>query len=242
MLPFALFGLLGLALLLRSSWRLRSRERLAREPTSHRCRHARPSRSAAGGGARAGRLVPGRGRGAEPLQGHRAPLLRLGAGARARERWRERARSPSSSSRAGAARADRGLALTACAVAATVAAQVVLLHREHYMEWFIPVLVGGSRRGSVRAARRCAAWRCRRSPSRSCCCSSRRPPTRPPPGSRRSRARSRPPDPGTTPAPAPTASTRATIAIDRALADYVSTHDPGSRWALLTVASDTALR
>ena len=28
--------------------------------------------------------------------------------------------------------------------------------------------------------------------------------------------------------------------IDRALADYVSTHDPGSRWALLTVASDTA--
>ena len=28
--------------------------------------------------------------------------------------------------------------------------------------------------------------------------------------------------------------------IDRALADYVSTHDPGTRWALLTVASDTA--
>ncbi|MHB8243153.1 MAG: mannosyltransferase YkcB-related protein, partial [Solirubrobacteraceae bacterium] len=30
------------------------------------------------------------------------------------------------------------------------------------------------------------------------------------------------------------------LKIDRALAQYVSTHRPGSRWALLTVASDTA--
>jgi hypothetical protein len=29
------------------------------------------------------------------------------------------------------------------------------------------------------------------------------------------------------------------LAIDRALLDYVATHRPGSRWALLTVASDT---
>ncbi len=30
------------------------------------------------------------------------------------------------------------------------------------------------------------------------------------------------------------------LAINRALLDYVATHGPGSRWALLTVASDTA--
>ncbi len=29
------------------------------------------------------------------------------------------------------------------------------------------------------------------------------------------------------------------LAIDRAMLDYVSTHNPGSRWALLTVAADT---
>ena len=28
-------------------------------------------------------------------------------------------------------------------------------------------------------------------------------------------------------------------ALDRALANYIATHEPGSRWALLTVASDT---
>ena len=51
----------------------------------------------------------------------------------------------------------------ACAVAATVAAQIVLLHREHYLEWFIPVLVVGAAVGLC-ALLACAAWRCRRSP------------------------------------------------------------------------------
>jgi len=36
------------------------------------------------------------------------------------------------------------LLLAPCAVAATVAAQLVLLRREHYMLWFQPVLVGGA--------------------------------------------------------------------------------------------------
>jgi 4-amino-4-deoxy-L-arabinose transferase-like glycosyltransferase len=36
-----------------------------------------------------------------------------------------------------------GLALLAAAVLATVAAQIVLLHREHYMVWFIPLLMVG---------------------------------------------------------------------------------------------------
>jgi 4-amino-4-deoxy-L-arabinose transferase-like glycosyltransferase len=36
------------------------------------------------------------------------------------------------------------IVLVACAVAATVAAQLVLMRREHYIVWFIPVLVAGA--------------------------------------------------------------------------------------------------
>jgi len=52
-----------------------------------------------------------------------------------------------------------GLALTACAVASTIAVQVVLLHREHYLEWFIPPLVVGAPVGvcALLALRRLAA-------------------------------------------------------------------------------------
>jgi 4-amino-4-deoxy-L-arabinose transferase-like glycosyltransferase len=41
------------------------------------------------------------------------------------------------------------LALIPAAVAATVAAQLVLLHREHYLTWFEPVLVAGAAAGIV---------------------------------------------------------------------------------------------
>ena len=48
--------------------------------------------------------------------------------------------------------------LIPAAVATTVAAQLVLLHREHYMTWFEPVLVAGAAAGivAVLAARRLA--------------------------------------------------------------------------------------
>jgi 4-amino-4-deoxy-L-arabinose transferase-like glycosyltransferase len=132
-----------------------------------------------------------------------------------------------------------GLALMACAVATTVVAQIVLMHREHYLEWFIPVLLVGAVVGlcALLALRRLAVpavaftfllllvaptaysattWLA--------------------------------PAEGTFPAAGPKhdagpgaygASMR-DLGIDSALADYVSTHAPGSRWALLTVASDTA--
>ena len=35
-----------------------------------------------------------------------------------------------------------GLLLAPCAVAATVVVQIVILHEQHYMRWFIPVLIG----------------------------------------------------------------------------------------------------
>jgi 4-amino-4-deoxy-L-arabinose transferase-like glycosyltransferase len=132
-----------------------------------------------------------------------------------------------------------GLALIACAVASTVVAQVVLMHREHYLEWFIPLLVGGAAVGmcALLALRRLAlpavaftfllllvaptaysatTWL---APAEG---------TFPAAGPRH--------DPG----PGAYGVNARDERIDRALADYVSTHDPGSRWALLTVASDTA--
>jgi 4-amino-4-deoxy-L-arabinose transferase-like glycosyltransferase len=143
------------------------------------------------------------------------------------------ARGPSRSRRIWA------LVLSACAIGATVAAQLVLMHRESYMEWFVPVLLGGAVLGllAIFAARRLAApamalvfalllvvptayatttWK---APVEG---------TFPAAGSRHFAG-----DGGYG------ASSR-DLAIDRALIRYVSTHRPGSRWALLSVASDTA--
>ncbi len=131
-----------------------------------------------------------------------------------------------------------GLALIACALASTALAQVVLMHREHYMLWFVPVLAGGAALAflAALAMRRLVApaialafllllvvptayatttWLA--------------------------------PVEGTFPVAGPHAFAGSggygvnahDLSIDRALLDYTSTHRPGSRWALLTVASDT---
>jgi 4-amino-4-deoxy-L-arabinose transferase-like glycosyltransferase len=131
-----------------------------------------------------------------------------------------------------------GLALIACALASTALAQVVLMHREHYMLWFVPVLAGGAALAflAALAMRRMVApaialafllllvvptayatttWLA--------------------------------PVEGTFPVAGPHAFAGSggygvnahDLSIDRALLEYTSTHHPGSRWALLTVASDT---
>jgi 4-amino-4-deoxy-L-arabinose transferase-like glycosyltransferase len=131
-----------------------------------------------------------------------------------------------------------GLFLIACALASTVLVQVVLMHREHYMLWFVPVLAGGAAVGFVAllALRRAAA----------------------PalaltfllllvvPAAYASTTWLAPVE-GTFAAAGPKAFAGTggygidahDLAIDRAIANYVSTHKPGSRWALLTVAADT---
>ena len=142
------------------------------------------------------------------------------------------ARDPGRSRRAWA------LGLSACAIGATVAAQLVLMHRESYMQWFVPVLLGGAALGllAICASRRLAApamalvfvlllvvptayatttWK---APVEG---------TFPVAGSKHFAG-----DGGYGASPRD-------LAIDRALIDYVSTHRPGSRWALLGVASDT---
>jgi 4-amino-4-deoxy-L-arabinose transferase-like glycosyltransferase len=132
-----------------------------------------------------------------------------------------------------------GVALMACAVAATVATQVVLMHREHYMMWFVPVLLVGAAVGM------CAllAWRRLAVPAIAFTFTLLLvAPTA------YSATTWLAPAEGTFPAAGPRHDAGAgaygvngrDIEIDRALSDYVSTHNPGSRWALLTVASDTA--
>lgn len=131
-----------------------------------------------------------------------------------------------------------GLALAAGALATTALVQVVLMHREHYMTWFVPVLAIGLAAGfaALLALRRLAApaialtlllvlvaptayaattWLA--------------------------------PVEGTFPVAGPKAFpgtggygvNARDLAIDSALLRYVATHRPGSRWALLTVAADT---
>ena len=133
-----------------------------------------------------------------------------------------------------------GLALAGLAVTATVGAEVVISHREHYLVWFVPVLVIGAivGLGALVALRSLAlpaavallalllvlpagysstTWLA--------------------------------PVEGTFPAAGPRQAAGAgngygvnerDLGIDRALASYVASHRPGTRWALLTVASDTA--
>ncbi len=132
-----------------------------------------------------------------------------------------------------------GLVLLACAVASTVVAQVVLMHREHYLQWFIPLLVAGAAVGM------CALLSSRRWAPAAVTFTFLLMLVAP---TAYSATTWLAPAEGTFPAagprhhPGPGAygvNARDEM-IDRALADYVSTHDPGSRWALLTVASDTA--
>jgi 4-amino-4-deoxy-L-arabinose transferase-like glycosyltransferase len=136
-------------------------------------------------------------------------------------------------------RRDWRMALIPCAVAATVAAQLKLLHNEHYIHWFVPVLVAAAAVGTgvLLTLRRLApsamaltftllliaptayattTWLA--------------------------------PVEGTFPAAGPThaiggsryGASPTDLGIDRTLLRYLSAHRPGSRWAVLTDASDTA--
>jgi 4-amino-4-deoxy-L-arabinose transferase-like glycosyltransferase len=131
-----------------------------------------------------------------------------------------------------------GFVLLPCAVATSVAAQLVILHEQHYLRWFVPVLTGLALIGmGAMAARRLAGvavavtlgalliaptvyatttWLA--------------------------------PVEGTFPAAGPHEATGvgkydtnpAAMRVDRALVRYVSSHRPSARWAVLTDAAPTA--
>jgi 4-amino-4-deoxy-L-arabinose transferase-like glycosyltransferase len=142
------------------------------------------------------------------------------------------------------ARGDRrgrawSLVLAPCAVAFTVAVQISLIHREHYMQWFVPVLVAASLVGlCLLFARRALA-----APAVALCFLA----LLVVPTAYATTTWLAPVE-GTFPVAGPKhfagdgryGVNSRDLAIDRALMRYVGTHRPGSRWALLTVASDTA--
>lgn len=260
MIPFAFFGLIGLALLALAE---------RRSPAS-------PAGAEAAGGLGAAGALEAAAGAEEAVGSRRSALLADGAGRRDRRLatvivlggwflveaillsaskgivhpYYVSALAPGTGAMAGAgvdafirlargARRQWALALVPCAIAATVAAQLVLMHREHYMIWFEPVLVIGAGVAicALIALRRLAApsialvfllllvlptayasstWLA--------------------------------PVEGTFPVAGPKQAAGAggygvnqrDLSIDLALARYVSTHRPGSRWDLFTVASDTA--
>jgi 4-amino-4-deoxy-L-arabinose transferase-like glycosyltransferase len=131
-----------------------------------------------------------------------------------------------------------GLALAAGALATTALVEVVLMHREHYLTSFVPVLAIGTAVcfAALIALRRLAAPAVALAfvlllvvPAKYAATTWLAPVE------------------GTFAAAGPKAFAGSggygvnahDLAIDRALLDYVATHRPGSRWALLTVASDT---
>jgi len=240
MLPFALIGLIALAV---------------------RYLPARPAQAARAAGAGAGVIgdgassQPGRGRHDPPLAGLlvlggwfliEAAVLSLSKGIV--HPYYVSALAPGAAAMSGAGAVafveiargrSRRLALVPCAVAATVATQLVLLQRVHYMQWFFPVLIAGSllgvgaflalrrRAGSAMAvtfallliaptAYAATTWEV---------------PVR-----------------GTFPAAGPRQAAgygglgvqSSTVRIDHALLGFLSTHHPPKRWAVLTEASDTA--
>jgi 4-amino-4-deoxy-L-arabinose transferase-like glycosyltransferase len=138
-----------------------------------------------------------------------------------------------------ARRRSPAVLLLAVAVVATVIAQATLLHRASYMHWFVPLLVAGAALGVIAsvAVRRIAPVAMALTLAVLLIA----------PGVY-SATTSEAPVEGTFPAAGPRAAAGqggvgvapASLATNQALLRYVSTHRPGSRWALLTEASDTA--
>jgi 4-amino-4-deoxy-L-arabinose transferase-like glycosyltransferase len=131
------------------------------------------------------------------------------------------------------------IALVACALASTGLVEAVLMHREHYLVSFIPVLAAGAAVAflALIALRRLATPAIALAflllmivPAKYASTTWLAPVE------------------GTFAAAGPNAAAGPggygvdahDAAIDRALANYVVTHHPGSRWALLSVASDTS--
>jgi 4-amino-4-deoxy-L-arabinose transferase-like glycosyltransferase len=131
------------------------------------------------------------------------------------------------------------MALIGAAVGATVLAQIVILHKEHYLQWFIPVLLGCAAVGGTVLV----LWR-RMAPAAMALvfCA-----LLVGPAAYASTTWEAPVE-GTFPAAGPTQAagtggygvSAAHLRVVQALLKYVIAHRPGSRWVLLTDAANTA--
>src|SRR5205807_934474 len=140
---------------------------------------------------------------------------------------------------AGRALSDWRRVLAPAAIIATVAAEIVLLHRAHYMQWFIPVLLIGGAAGAcaLLLLRRGTAWVA----AAALCLLLVTP-------AAYSTTTWRAPVEGTFPAAGPHQATghggvglrRRNLPRERLLASYALSHGAGSRWTLLFDASNTA--
>jgi 4-amino-4-deoxy-L-arabinose transferase-like glycosyltransferase len=136
------------------------------------------------------------------------------------------------------ARTDWRRLLAPAAVAGTLAAQVVLLRREHYMQWFVPeLLLGGAVAiGALLWLRRATVW----AAALTLCLLLIAP-------AAYSTTTWRAPVEGTFPAAGHHARgrggvgvTRKDLAREHLLMNYVLSHGAGTRWAVLTDAANTA--
>jgi 4-amino-4-deoxy-L-arabinose transferase-like glycosyltransferase len=131
-----------------------------------------------------------------------------------------------------------GAVLLPCAVAATVATQIVILHEQHYLGWLVPVLIGGTLAGvCAMGARRLASAGMALTlgvlliAPTAYAASTWLGPVE-----------------GTFPAAGPHEaiakgeldSNHAELYVDRQLIRYVTTHHPATRWTVLADASPTA--
>jgi hypothetical protein len=143
---------------------------------------------------------------------------------------------------AGARRLEWRVVVTVilgCAIAGTVWAQVVILHKQHYMQWFVPVLLLGAAFGGTVIV----LWR-RMAPAAMAatfCLLLAAP-------AAYSSTTWLAPVEGTFPAAGPTQAagtggvgiSQAHLRIVQALLTYATTHGGGSRWVLLADAANTA--
>jgi 4-amino-4-deoxy-L-arabinose transferase-like glycosyltransferase len=132
----------------------------------------------------------------------------------------------------------RGLVLLPCAVAATVVAQIVILHEQHYMGWLVPVLIGGTLLGAC-------AMRSRRLASAGMALTLGVMLIAPTVFAATTWLG---PVEGTFPAAGPHEaiapgqldSTHTELSMDRQLIRFLTTHHPATRWTVLADASPTA--
>ncbi len=141
-----------------------------------------------------------------------------------------------------AQRRSVALVLLPCAVGATVTVQIAILHYQHYMRWFVPLLIGGAALGLIAMAVTILARRLAAPAMALLVCLLLVAPAV------YAKTTWLAPVEGTFAAAGPHQATgegrfglsALSLSVYRKLVHYVSSHQPGTRWSVLTDAAPTA--